>query len=330
MTKSTFLKTVYKAAVFYSIIRFLILIVFRKADLYDFLYFHYSNDFAWFFLTILLPLPISIFIAQKLKSKLLATLGKVFLPSLFLLTIVGLGFNKSYWGYFIKRPSIFYELKDATEILSITKATKEYNNIDFEISKDTTHYYPNNYSLDLYYSGFERPYRLFSSLGQRGNLSSFKEIAKNPNLKITEDELKQLQGLILNSNFLEKPEEGYEEFGNSFNIQILEFTTSKERGYLLSRTIEDRNKPLFDFDKKYFLISINTGQLSNDHLSFYEFLIQNNQIIKKQKYFYDVAGIEGFEYPLLTPIFEIAFLILSLFFLGIFKLFIKLKFYMKI
>jgi hypothetical protein len=325
LNKSKILKTVFKASIFYSIIRLIILIVFRYADLYDFLYFHYSNDFAWIFFTIILPLSIAVLIAQKVSSNFITNLGKFFLPLLLVLTITGYVFNKSYWGHIIKRPSVFSELNDATEILSITQATRKFKNSDFEISKDTIQYYNNDYFLDLYYKGFERPFLKFGTLGQRGNLSSYKELAKNSALKIPKEELNQIEKLIINSDFLEEPKEGYGEYGNSLNIQILEFTTSQEDSYWTTGSIEDRQKPIFNYDNKYFLVSINSGQLSNDHFAIYEFLIDDNVIVKKQKYFYDVAGIEGLEYSLLAPILETAILFLSLILFGISKLIIKLR-----
>src|SRR5699024_4788092 len=199
-----------------------------------------------------------------------------------------------------------------TEILSITEANKKFDNSVFELSHDTIKYYDHDYFLDLYYKGFERPFMQFSALGQRGNLYQYKDIAKNSALKIPKEELKAIETLILKSGFLIKPDEGYEEYGNSLNIQIIEFTTSKGQGYLINQKTEDRTKPIFDYDNKYYFVSINSGQLENDHYPIYEFLIEKNKILKKQRYFYDVAGIEGLEYSLLAPIFEITILILSL------------------
>ena len=325
MTKFKILKTACKAAIFYSIIRLIILIVFRYADLYDFLYFHFSNDFAWIFLTLIIPLSTAILIAIKLKSKFLTDLGKFFLPLLIIVSLIGFGFNKSYWGHIIKRPSVFSELKNATEILSITEANKDSDSSDFKISKDTIQYYDFDYFLNLYYKNFERPFMQFSALGQGGNLYQYKNIAKNSNLKLLNEELKEIETLILNSGFLVKPDAGYEKYGNALNIQIIEFTTSKKRGYLISKNNEDRTKPLFDYDKKYLFVTINSGEIENDHYPIYEFLIENNSIVKKQKYFYDVAGIEGIEYSLLAPIAEIAILILSLLLFGTYKLIIKLR-----
>src|SRR5699024_5726230 len=109
-----------------------------------------------------------------------------------IISIVGYGFNKSYWGHIIKRPSVFSELKKATEILSITEANKKFDNSVFELSHDTIKYYDHDYFLDLYYKGFERPFMQFSALGQRGNLYQYKDIAKNSALKIPKEELKAI------------------------------------------------------------------------------------------------------------------------------------------
>ena len=42
------------------------------------------------------------------------------------------------------------------------------------------------------------------------------------------------------------------------------------------------------FDNRFFLVSIEGGEVSNDHYPFIELLIKDNKIIKKQKYFFDV------------------------------------------
>ncbi len=269
----------------------------------------------------------AVLVAQKISSKFLTDLGKFFLPLLVILTITGYGFNKSYWGYIIKRPSVFNEVKNTNEVLSITRLEKKFDERQFKILTDSISYKKYDYLPDLYYSNFERPYLVFENMPNRGNLWRYEEVANDKNLKLSISEVNKIQTLIINSSFLESPEEGYEERGNRYDIQIVEFVTSDESNTTIvptNKSISQR-KPSLEFEDKFLLVSMKSGELSNDHYPFYEFLIKNDQIIKKQKYFYDVAGIEGMEYSMLAPIAEIAVLILSLIIFGIYKLIIKLR-----
>lgn len=270
---------------------------------------------------------IAVLVAQKINSKFLTNLGKFFLPLLIILTITGYAFNKSYWGYIIKRPSVFSEVKNANEVLSITRLEKKSNERQFKILTDSISYKKYDYLPDLYYSNFERPYMVFENMRNRGNLWNYEDVANDNNLKLLPKEVNQIQNLILNSSFLESPDEGYEERGNRYDIQIVEFATSKESNTTIIPTNESisQRTPSLEFENIFLLISMKSGELSNDHYPFYEFLIKDEKIIKKQKYFYDVAGIEGMEYSMLAPITELAFLILSLVLFGIFSLIIKLK-----
>jgi hypothetical protein len=108
-------------------------------------------------------------------------------------------------------------------------------------------------------------------------------------------------------------------------MQIIEFAINDEKNTTAVNTSKtDRQKiPTLGFEHKYMLVSIRSGELSNDHYPIYEFLIKKDKIIKKQKYFYDAAGIEGMEYSILAPIAEMFILILSLALFGIYKLIIS-------
>lgn len=275
---------------------------------------------TWIFLTLILPIILGILFAFAIKSKFINDLGKFFLPLLIISSIIGYGFNKNYWGYIIKRPSVFSELKNSTEILSITRASKTFDKNKYQISRDTVEFKKFGYFLDLYYKDFERPFMQFEALGYIGNLPSYKKIVNNQKLKLTDKELREINDLIVKSSFLEKPENGYEEYGNNLSIQVIEFATNPEVDYLISENIENIENPLFEYDDKYFFVTVKSGQLSNDHYPIYEFLIEKGKIVKQQKYFYDVAGIEGAEYSRLAPIAEGLILILSIILFGIYKL----------
>lgn len=61
-------------------------------------------------------------------------------------------------------------------------------------------------------------------------------------------------------------------------------------------------------NEKYIFAGLNGGQVSNDHYPKYEFLFAENnnqyELIKKQRFYTDIAGIEGLEYANLSPFFS--------------------------
>ena len=67
---------------------------------------------------------------------------------------------------------------------------------------------------------------------------------------------------------------------------------------------------------KYIFVGLSGGQVSNDHYPFYEFLfIENNrklELVKKQKFYTDIAGYEGFEYANIAPIFSLLLTVFGL------------------
>ncbi|MBN2891891.1 MAG: hypothetical protein JXL97_08495 [Bacteroidales bacterium] len=137
MNKLKIVKLILKTSIFYSILRFFMLVIIGSSNLYDFFHFHFSNDLAWIFLTIIFPLFTSIVLSYKLNSKFLTDLGKLFLPLLIIISIIGYGFNKNNWGYIIKRPSVFSEVKNANELLSITRLEKQFDRSQFKILSDS-------------------------------------------------------------------------------------------------------------------------------------------------------------------------------------------------
>ncbi len=328
LNKSKIIQTLLKASIIYSIIRIIIQFVFQHDDLYYFLYYYISNDFSWIFSTLILPLVIAISIGQNIKSILLTNLGKLFLPILLVLTIVGCGLNKYYWGYYFKRPSLFAEVKDANEIISITMLEKKYDEEQFKILSNSIS--SNNYYniSDLYELNFKRAFMVFENLPNRGNLSDYKEIANDKNLKLSPKEISQLQKLVINSSFVKNTMEGKKMVSNGYDIQVIEFVTSKERYSTYVSTTDDsirHRKPILEFDNRFFLVSIEGGEVSNDHYPFIELLIKDNKIIKKQKYFFDVAGMETTEYSFFAPFLEIVGIFISIVLFGIYKLTIILK-----
>jgi len=318
MMAYTIFRIISIASIFYTFIKFIFWVILKlDSNATSFLYYNVNNDLFWYLLYYFIPILLAVFLAIRFKDNSnLYEIGKFFVFVLFVLTILGSIVNKNYWGYYFKRPSTFSELKNANEILSITQFGDEKSS--FKIINETNLIDEGELVSDFYYFSFERPiFTMLSKNISRGNLSDWNEIYKSPKAKLTEVELKKLDNSIRNSEFIDIPEYGYEESLITKGIAVEFVTSSSDNTSLV--TLNESRKPLLSFDKKFVYVLINSGQISNDHFGVYEFLFQENQIIKKNKYYYDVAGLEGIEYPVASPIIELIFLFFTLFVISITK-----------
>lgn len=304
------------SSIFYVPIRFLISIC-TKGNIHQFIYYNSTNDITWYLLNYIIPATISILIAFIFRNKInLFSFGRIFLPILITISLIGGILNFQYWGYFSKRSSVFNELKNANEILAINETNNIYN--------DTLLFNHIELNPEYYYHSSQRPILAMLENGRsRGNIFDYEKIFQSQKAKFSKNEILNLQQLIKKSDFLDKPEKGYEKFTNGINGLFIEFTTSKENNASIIATGEATRKPALKYENIYIYALIRSGQISNDHFGVYEFLFKNNKIIKKQKFFYDVAGIEYMEYPTLAPFFEIVLLIIT------FVFFISYKFFRK-
>ncbi len=61
-------------------------------------------------------------------------------------------------------------------------------------------------------------------------------------------------------------------------------------------------------DSEFLIVTLQGGQVANDHYPFYEFLflkeVNGYKLIKRQKFYVDFAGIEGKEFSLLIPVYS--------------------------
>lgn len=256
--------------------------------------YHYSNDFLWYSLMFILPLITSIFIAKKIKSKYLTQIGAFLIPTLIIGTLCFGYLNNNQWGYWFKRPSTFTELENTKTIVSISNITKEFDKDNFKIEKKSNVAKDVYGRKDLYYGNVDRPIMVFQdNSSKHPDLLDWHIIATDSSAKINVANLKTLTKTILNSNILfPHNSESYYETANKFNGKVIEF-----------KTIEN---------KSYYYIAMESGEVSNDHYPFYEFLFekeQPNHILKYQTFFVDIAGIEGFEYANVIGLLDFLFLL---------------------
>jgi len=252
----------------------------------------------------------SVLISIKFQHKFFKQIGILLLPILLIGTLI-LGYlNNDYWGYCYKRPTVFNEIKEATSIVSITDIIKSFEKDYFSVELDTAVTKELYGRQDLYYGNFDRPIMVFQDNSSKyPDLYYWFEIVNDTNKKITKSELKIITNSIQSSNFLIQPKsKSYTERANRFKGRIIEFKT------------ENNN---------FYYIALKSGEVENDHYPFYEFLINTknpNKIIKRQIFYTDVAGIEGFEYANFAGLFEFLVLIIIGFIVLIFT---RIKLIMK-
>lgn len=202
--------------------------------------------------------------------------------------------NNNQWGYWFKRPAIFNELKDAKTIVSISDITKEFDKDYFNIESDTDLTKELYGRRDIYYGNFDRPIMVFQDNSSKyPDLYNWYEITTDSKTKINPSDLKSITKSILRSNILiPASSDTYKERANRFSGKIIEFKTFE--------------------NKSFYHVAMTSGEISNDHYPFYEFLIEksrSNKILKHQIFFVDIAGIEGVEYVNLIGFLEFSCLL---------------------
>jgi hypothetical protein len=265
-------------------------------QLYDNISLHYSDSLTWYFIFFFVPLLAGLTFYLWLKNKYISKGLKILFGSLFILqlafTLTASIMNYKYWGYAFKRPPVFNEILCADKVLTCSRVS----NIDstgikpLHVVEDTTKSLDDLYGRkDFYYGTSDRIFMVFQDRAHiNGHLYDFPKIYNNPELKASKDHLFSIDKQIKESNLVDKGEKNWDTSGQLNGI-VTEFVT------------EDNTK--------YIFAGLSGGQVSNDHYPKYEFLfaVKNNQyeLIKKQRFYTDVAGIEGLEYANIAPFFSL-------------------------
>lgn len=279
-------------------------------QLYDHISLHYSDSLTWYLIFFLVPLFAGLTFYFWIKNKYVSKDLRTLLSSLFFLqlafTVTTSIMNFNYWGYAFKRPAVFSEILRADKILTCSRVS----NIDstcikpLQIVTDTKKSMVNLYGReDFYYGTSDRIFMVFQDRAHiNGHLYDFPEIYNNPQLKVSKDVLLIIDKQIKESKLVDKGKKNWDTSGQLNGI-ITEFLSVD--------------------NTKYIFVGLSGGQVSNDHYPFYEFLFlkNNNQfeLIKKQRFYTDVAGIEGLEYSNIAPFFSLlltAFGLIGAFIIG--------------
>jgi len=274
------------------------LIIFNR-QLYEQILYHYSESLTWYFIFFIFPFLAGLSFYFFLKNISISNLTKRIFTIIFSLQILFTGIstilNYNYWGYAFKRPTIFNEISNTYEVLTISKIINIdkfgirtlYSVIDTTISLKCL-----QGRNDIYYGIKDRPFLVLQDkLDGSEDFFDVDKIYNDTSKKISFSILKNIENQIYKSNILD--------FGDN-NL------TRQLSGIIIEfQTIDS---------VKYLLVEIRGGQISNDHYPSYEVLFKeiNNKYVleNKQRFYTDSAGIEGFEYASIAPFFS---LILSIF-----------------
>ncbi len=273
-------------------------VIFLNRNLYEQIVFHYSNELMWYILFYGFPILVGILFALLIRNKVINKALKVFL---YLIAISQIGFtivavihNHNYWGYYIKRPSIFKETFQADRVITCSSISNNSSTeVSFIIVSDTAIKLDNlRGRKDPYYGLVDRPFMVFEDNAHiSGYLYDFPKIYQDKNQKLPETVLKNISKEIQQANYLFQ--------GNNnwvMNGIATEFISTDSTKYLIA--------------------GLRGAEIQNDHYPFYEFLFVNEndnyKLLKKQKFFTDFAGEEGFEYANIATFFSLLLTVIGL------------------
>jgi hypothetical protein len=211
-----------------------------------------------------------------------AAYGLVALSMIAFAFVTSITISKFYWGYFFTKPGLLSETSQVTEVRAVASIkTVEQSGKRFLVA-DETDSLPDSLASAKKYAEDCLDGRILLELDRRklippafiGSLAGLSEFYR----------------LIEESNALVASSPGYD------SSQQLE-------GVVVDAIGSQGNRLVF--------LCLTGGQLSNDHYPYYELLFrgepESNQLslIRAQRYFYDAAGMEGFEWYVIWPMLAI-------------------------
>jgi len=204
---------------------------------------------------------------------------------------VSIGISRSYWGYFFTRPPVLSEVNDVASVVAVFPVKTESGD---EGTRRIVAQADYSLADRLAYGRKDRYYcldeRLLLALDKRSLLpSNHVTYAQN---------LPALYDMIQRTGILAEPTEGYNHSDSLRGVVIDAVDTSGKRLVLLGLT---------------------GMQLSNDHYPYYEMAFSGTIgspdpcYVRGQRFFYDVAGIEGAEWYQIWPFFALTGIVIGFF-----------------
>jgi hypothetical protein len=210
--------------------------------------------------------------------------------------LAAIGVSKLYWGYFIRRPSLNRRIHQIEQVISLTTLRSEKQpdgSVRFVIS--------DGYSIAdrLSVCRDQRPWVSYYCLEER-ILAVLDDQGKLPTLpeRMSSQELAALYHQLEATQLLHQGATGYDRARELTGIGLV---------------AEGRE------GKRYLIVGVTGGEVSNDHHPYYEFLFRlpdhgpDPTLLSCRRFFYDVAGMEGLDGLRLWPVFFLlGFMMLTL------------------
>jgi hypothetical protein len=197
--------------------------------------------------------------------------------------------SKGLWGYYLYRPPLDRRIGDARKVISVTSVSTAPVGAERALVANA------DYSIDqLIDYGRTNDYY---SLGERA-LIALRDRGRLPTTPPTmsPERLARLYGVLARTGWLEAGELGYEH-------------AKDLRGVVIEAEGDDGGPLLF--------VGVQGGEVSNDHYPYYEFIYSGRSaggdpiLLSAQRFYFDVAGIEGMEWPVFFVGFTAMGLVLS-------------------
>jgi len=197
--------------------------------------------------------------------------GGAVLAVISLAFFVSIAFSKTYWGYFFHRPAVLEELKDVTKVISIVPVTTEQTAMG-EYRFVIDHAF--SIAEQIAYAE-KRPYynldeRILVYLDEKHLLPQKIATSLGP--------YTDFYDLLRETGLLARAQDGY-----------------PSAGLLRGVIVETRDRS----GSQLVFLSLTGGEVSNDHYPCYEMVFEADPgsgqltFINGQRFFFDVAGIEG-------------------------------------
>lgn len=195
--------------------------------------------------------------------------------------LVAITLSKMYWGYFLQRPPVPRAMGDIARVASVTPVfTVTSANGARSLAAREDFSFTNALARgrdDPYYCLDER---LLLELDRRDLLPEVHSVTLPADLP-------DLFPLIRATGLLAEPEAGYEEEAANLGGVVIDAVSRSGR--------------------RLVVLGLGSGQVENDHYPYYEMVFSgaagspNLSFAGGQRFFYDVAGLEGFEWYVIWP-----------------------------
>ncbi|MCH5433555.1 hypothetical protein LT991_12385 [Leptospira interrogans serovar Canicola] len=274
----------------------LLLTTYFSEELYN-LQYHPTDSLDWVILIYLVPAIAAAFLNQLIPYTYFDTTKHRIITVVYLsIGIMILFWSQSHWGYFLSRPSIPNSIKKVKRLVSelslepsifpacnLKSKDRDWQltsskRFDYDTTQDRIEYFLDN---------------IFVRLNQ--DETNWRKALNKTSFRLNISKGIKIHDFIQKNYTFEKREAEYNRVCFFRAVDIFEF---------------------IDFDgNKIYYVGYSTYQLSNDHYAYYEFIIYENengyQIKQSNRFFYDVAGIEGLEFPYFMLLFNILYISFS-------------------